>query len=91
MVVLAFPPAPASMGPWGGNIPVVDPSRHPGERRLDRIWVLVGAIAALSDKGVRIPRERRFGNRNRSAAKGISIPARLVAELREITNLPEDF
>ncbi|WP_165617094.1 hypothetical protein [Salipiger thiooxidans] len=89
--MLALTTAPASMGPWVGNIRVVDPSRHPGERRLDRIWVLVGAIAALSHKGVGIRPEQRFGNRNRSAAKGISIPARLVAELREITNLPEDF
>lgn len=55
MVVLAFTTAPAPMGPWVGDIPVVAPSRHLGESCLDRIWVLVGAIAALSDKGVRIP------------------------------------
>ncbi len=60
---------------------VLDPIALAGPSFMDRIEILCAAM--LHDPGIRLPGERRLKTRARLAREGITVPAKLLAQLRQ--------
>jgi (2R)-3-sulfolactate dehydrogenase (NADP+) len=60
---------------------VLDPIALAGPSFMERIEILCAAM--LHDPGIRLPGERRLKTRARLAREGITVPAKLLAELRQ--------
>ena len=69
----------------GHSIIALDPERLSGGSFMTRMAVLLGAMDA--EDGVRLPGLTRLTNRRASAEHGLSIPAKLYAEIKVLTGV----